>query len=120
MSTNQTEQPDGELSNTSTNADNNDTTKLSFNFEQTVEELEEQLRPLQIIQVPEKGWFLTLGKYRLTDPVPTKEDVLAYTILQPYELTLRLITRIVESQIDIILKTHNLIEGPIEGQRKVE
>lgn len=56
--------------------------------------------PFKITGTEEKGYFLTLGKYRLTEYYETKTEALDRLILEQWTIMLRIITIVTEDEIE--------------------
>lgn len=84
-----------ELLNLQTNAD------VSQNKENSNSELVERHEipntPFHIVGNKEKGYFLTLGKYKISDTYKTEEELFEDVDKQHWNITLRLITTVHEA-----------------------
>lgn len=54
----------------------NETDKQNSTSNQLVEKIEIENTPFTAVRIDDK-WFLTMGKYRLTPPLPNKKEALA-------------------------------------------
>lgn len=85
MSNNLNQQNHDDTSNTSTNADQSNTSNSSSSKIINGNEYKEEQQivhrkkipqtPFEIVGSEELGWILTMGKFRLTDPMKTEEEV---------------------------------------------
>lgn len=82
---------------TYTNAD--DLTKSNSSNE-IIERKEIENTPFTAIKVDEKGWFLTMGRHRLTEPYGTIEGLEAMVGSVDWDMLLTIINIFVESSIE--------------------
>lgn len=53
--------------------------------------------PFQVVGNDEKGWIITIGRFKLTENRPTKIEALQELQIRPWAITLRLITTLHEA-----------------------
>lgn len=56
---------------------------------------------------PETGWFLSIGKYIITEPFPTKEEAISQLELDKWNIIMKMIILVVNTTIDTIEKPYN-------------
>lgn len=54
------------------------------------------ISPLEKVGNPERGYFVVLGKYRITESFKTKEDLDKYMLDEPEDFITRLISTMLE------------------------
>lgn len=89
-----------ELLNTQTNAPNTPK-EPSSEIEQLIEREQISGSPFWIIGDQEKGYFLTFGKWQLTEPYQTKLDVLNSLKENEYDIILKMILCIIDPKNEI-------------------
>lgn len=91
-----------ELLQSQTNAEDQDNSKSSEIIHR--EQFEDS--PIWIVGTEEKGYFATLGKYRLIEPKETPEAVKLYLMDNYYTVTITIITTICKTIMEEISKTN--------------
>lgn len=83
-----------ELLNTQSNAEENPN---KSNFSELIHRENIVNTPFQVVGNEENGWIITIGRFKLTNNKPTKEEALQELELNPWDITVRLITTLHEA-----------------------
>lgn len=83
--------PQADILQSQTNAED----QHNNNSSELIEKTDVENSPFIIIGNEELGYFLAMGKYRMTQPMKTKQDVIAYLVSNTYNVIATMITTLI-------------------------